>query len=121
LDELTENKINDNRAVEAPLEKISQPDLEEPWIPDSVVGRAESLQSNAALNSIDRKNRRNNTLFIGKFLSSKARHHKVLIYKRTVLYEKKFRRSRIDISSSRNYITFCEFSISDEVFTSALE
>jgi hypothetical protein len=64
LDELTENKINDNRAVEGSLNKISQADLEEPWIQDSVVGRAESLQSNAALNSMDRKNRRNNTLFI---------------------------------------------------------
>jgi hypothetical protein len=72
LDELTENKINDNRAVEASLDKISQADLEEPWIPDSAVGRAESLQSNAELNSIDRKTRRNDTLFIGKFLSSKA-------------------------------------------------
>jgi len=38
--------------------------LEEPWIVNSAVERAERLQSNAELNSIQRKNRRNDTLFI---------------------------------------------------------
>jgi len=67
LNELIKNKLNDESDIPASIDKF-QPNNEhfpeEPWIADGTTGRAERLQSNAALNSIERKKRRNDTLFI---------------------------------------------------------
>ncbi|CAF3665709.1 unnamed protein product [Rotaria sp. Silwood1] len=68
LDEPIENKINDDREIQISIDKHSQINnqqfIEEPWFRDHANARAEHLQSNAALNSIERKKRRNDTLFI---------------------------------------------------------
>jgi len=72
LNEQDENKFYDDSELYASIDKIAQntnePFLEEPWIVQSALERVERLQSNAELNSIERKKRRNDTLFIGKFL-----------------------------------------------------
>ena len=69
-----ENKLVDGSERGESFDKISETYneniLEEPWLGGSVNGRAERLQSNAALNSRDRKQRRNDTLFFGKFSST---------------------------------------------------
>lgn len=66
-DVLMENKLVDGSERGESFDKISETYneniLEEPWLGGSVNGRAERLQSNAALNSRDRKQRRNDTLF----------------------------------------------------------
>jgi hypothetical protein len=40
----------------------------EPWFSDSATGRVGRLQSNAAVDSSERRKRRNDTLFLGKSL-----------------------------------------------------
>jgi len=42
---------------------------DDPWIDSSAVERIERLQSSAELNSLQRQNRLNDTLFIGMFRS----------------------------------------------------
>jgi hypothetical protein len=70
--EQDENKFYDDSEPYASIDKIAQntnePLLEEPWFVHSAHERVERLQSNAELNSIERKKRRNDILFIGKFL-----------------------------------------------------
>jgi len=66
--EYDENKYNDDSELYASLKKNSQDTnehfLDESWIVNNADIRAERLQSNAELNSIERKSRRNDTLFI---------------------------------------------------------
>ncbi|CAF1284451.1 unnamed protein product [Adineta steineri] len=67
-DELMENKINDDKEeTKESIDKVSEVHhenlFEEPWVPDSIIGRAERLQSNAGLRST-KKGQRNDTLFI---------------------------------------------------------
>jgi hypothetical protein len=68
LNEQDENKFYDDGELYASIDKIAQntnePFLEEPWIVPRAHERVERLQSNAELNSIERKKRRNDTLFI---------------------------------------------------------
>jgi len=63
-----ENQLKNDKATQMDIDKSSIYDrehfLEEPWIEDKTIQRAERLQSNAALNSAERKTRRNDTLFI---------------------------------------------------------
>ncbi|CAF2738337.1 unnamed protein product [Rotaria sp. Silwood2] len=67
VDEPIENKVSDD-SEQLSVNKHSQINdqrfPEEPWFVDHANARAEYLQSNAALNSIERKKRRNDTLFI---------------------------------------------------------
>ncbi|CAF3980902.1 unnamed protein product [Rotaria sp. Silwood2] len=69
VDEPIENKVSDD-SEQLSVNKHSQINdqrfPEEPWFVDHANARAEYLQSNAALNSIERKKRRNDTLFIGR-------------------------------------------------------
>jgi hypothetical protein len=64
----TGNEYNDDSELYASLKKNSQDTtdhfLDESWIENNDHVRAERLQSNAELNSIERKSRRNDTLFI---------------------------------------------------------
>ncbi|UJR21675.1 hypothetical protein I4U23_024752 [Adineta vaga] len=66
-DVLMESKATDEIQRDNSFSKISETFhenvLEEPWLGGSVNGRAERLQTNAALNSGDRRQRRNDTLF----------------------------------------------------------
>jgi hypothetical protein len=60
-------KLHDNSEIEASIDQSSQHSnrhLEEPWVAEGITGRAERLQSNAALDNLERKKRRNDTLFI---------------------------------------------------------
>jgi len=63
-----ENQLKNDKATQMDIDKSSiynrEHFLEEPWIEDKTIQRAERLQSNAALNSAERKTRRNDTLFI---------------------------------------------------------
>jgi hypothetical protein len=63
-----EKKLKNDEATDMDIDKSSQYNreqfLEEPWIADNTFQRAERLQSNPALNSLERKPRRNDTLFI---------------------------------------------------------
>jgi len=63
---------NDDSEIPASIDKISQYNneylLEKPWNVNNPIERFERLQSNAELNSVERKKRRNDTLFVGKFL-----------------------------------------------------
>ncbi|CAF1108834.1 unnamed protein product [Adineta steineri] len=67
-DELMENKINDDKEeTKESVDKVSEVHhenlFEEPWVPDSIIERAERLQSNAGVRSA-KKGQRNDTLFI---------------------------------------------------------
>jgi hypothetical protein len=68
LDEPIENKVNDDSEIQIPVDKTSQVNRQDfpgdPWIADRATSRTERLQSNAASDSIERKKRRNDTLFI---------------------------------------------------------
>jgi hypothetical protein len=61
-------KLNDNSETEASIDELSLHNnrhlSEDPWVVEGITGRAERLQSNAALDNIERKKRRNDTLFI---------------------------------------------------------
>jgi len=67
-DRTFETKFNDNSEIEASIDKLSQYNDKhlngEPWVAEHFTGRAERLQSNAALNNVERKKRRNDTLFL---------------------------------------------------------
>lgn len=67
-----ETNINDISEKKAYADQSSnlkyQQYLDEPWVVDSATVRIARLQSNAALNSIQIKKRRNDTLFMGRFL-----------------------------------------------------
>jgi len=60
--------INDEE-IDAAIDRFSELNgnniINEPWIVDTATGRAEWLQSQALLNDIERKKRRNDALFIG--------------------------------------------------------
>jgi len=63
--EAEKRRTNFNELPSEILEPVNNDQfLGEPWIVDSAVERAERLQSNAELNSIEQKKRRNDTLFI---------------------------------------------------------
>jgi len=68
LNEQDENKFNDDSELYASIDKISQHNnehfLKEPWVVNIAHERAERLQLTPELNSIERKIRRNDTLFI---------------------------------------------------------
>jgi len=66
-DEPNEDKWHDDIETYGSMDKIphhNQHLLDESWNVNSPIERAERLQSNAELNSIERKKRRNDTLFI---------------------------------------------------------
>jgi hypothetical protein len=68
LNEQNEDNFNDDSQPYVSINKISQQTnehfREEPWVVNIADERAERLQSNAELNSKERKTRRNDTLFI---------------------------------------------------------
>ncbi|CAF0982854.1 unnamed protein product [Rotaria sordida] len=68
LDGPIENKVNDDSEIQVFMNKHAQVNdqhfPEEPWSIDRANARVEYLQTNAVLNSIERKKRRNDTLFI---------------------------------------------------------
>jgi hypothetical protein len=68
LNEPIDNEVDDDSEKQAFVDKTfplnHQPFLEEPWVTDHATVRAERLQSNDVLNSIERKKQRNDTLFI---------------------------------------------------------
>jgi hypothetical protein len=59
---------NDDSEIEASIDKLSQykheQNFEKPWVVNSALERVARLQTNAELNSIGRKQQRNDTLFI---------------------------------------------------------
>jgi hypothetical protein len=67
LDESIGTQLNANGDIETHIEKLSQLNdnhlIGDPWTSGVVVGRAERLQSD----SVDKRKRRNDTLFLGKF------------------------------------------------------
>jgi hypothetical protein len=62
------DELNDDSEIPASIDKISQYNneylLEKPWNVNNPIERFERLQSNAELNSVERKKRRNDTLFV---------------------------------------------------------
>lgn len=71
---MTKSKLKDDSEIQPSINENSQidnqPVVEEPWPTDQSYSRVERLQSSEELNSVERKRRRNDTLFIGKFLSN---------------------------------------------------
>ncbi|CAF2055456.1 unnamed protein product [Rotaria magnacalcarata] len=68
FEEPIKSKVNDDSEIQATVNEKPQFNnqqlLEEPWMADSAHARVERLQSNPALSAIERKQRRNDTLFI---------------------------------------------------------
>ena len=69
---LNDNQMNNENDIEAFMDENSEVNQqykpEERWPIDRDNARFERLQSNAALNSVDRKRRHNDTLFVSKLL-----------------------------------------------------
>ena len=62
---------NDDDAVDAAIRRLSSSkayhNVEQPWLKDEASARAARLQTNEALEDVERSKRRNDALFLGKF------------------------------------------------------
>jgi len=67
FNEILSERVKESHDIQGSFDEIPRPDdehlFDEPWATNSADERAERLQSNSELNSLERKNRRNDTLF----------------------------------------------------------